>query len=55
MGNKVSLDNIRNSEKILSLFDFSEKAEDNSSIMRCYLLTAMAKIQSIKEYIGSII
>lgn len=35
------------------MFDRSE--HENESMMRCYLLSALAKIQSVKEYITAIL
>lgn len=35
--------------------DKVEKERENSEIMRCYQLSGLAKIQSVKEYITSIL
>ena len=33
----------------------NEEEGESGSVMRCYMLSAMAKLQSIKEYVGSIL
>lgn len=35
--------------------DKVERERENSEIMRCYQLSGLAKIQSVKEYITSIL
>lgn len=35
--------------------DKEEKERENSEIMRCYLLSGLAKIQSVKDYVTSIL
>ncbi len=35
--------------------NFERSEHESESMMRCYLLSAMAKIQSVKEYITAIL
>ena len=57
MNTGLSLSSVRESEKLLNLFDKNEKESEgeSASIMRCYMLSAMAKLNSVKEYISSIL
>ncbi len=52
---RFSVSSLRESEKLMDHFYRDEGQESQANIMRCYMLSATAKLQSIKEYVASIL
>jgi hypothetical protein len=49
---RFSVSSLRESEKLMDHFYRDEGQESQANIMRCYMLSATAKLQSIKEYVA---